>query len=117
MAGVGRHKGGGRQKGTSNKSKLPLLEKAQALGVDPFEVLLLFSKGDWKALGYSSELIISTNKMGETVKYTIEPAVRMKAASEAAGYMYPKRKAIEVIESEEKRRPLEHISDEELDKL
>lgn len=117
MAGVGRHKGGGRQKGTPNKSKLPLLEKAKALGIDPFEVLLLFAKGDWKGLGYSNEFIVNISKFGETIRHTIEPSIRAKAASEAAGYMYPKLKSIEIKESPNDNRPLKDVSDEELDKM
>ena len=55
-------------------------DKAVELGVDPFEVLLLFAKGDTKALN----------------EPYIDPALRLRAACEAAEYLYPKRRSIEL---------------------
>lgn len=86
---------GGRQKGTPNKTKTPLKERADALGVDPFEVLLLFAKGDWKALGYESEKRRIYSKDIVNEEHYIQPAIRAKAAAEACQYIYPKLKAIE----------------------
>lgn len=89
-------KTGGRQKGTPNKDGVPLMQKAQELGIDPFEVLLRFAAGDWKTLGYDAEKFVAgVNEYGSWEKHTIDPAVRMKAASEACNYLFPKKKAIE----------------------
>lgn len=88
---------GGRQKGTPNKKTQHLIDIADRLGCDPFEILILFAKGDWETLGYREEkYVASSSDKGETLKYTIEPAVRAKCAAEAASYLYPKRKAIEL---------------------
>lgn len=100
----------GRKKGTTNKNSLPLKEKAQALGVDPFEILLHFASGNWKALGYEDE----KNLAGE---YLIQPQVRMKAAGDACQYLHPKLKQVDAVikNSPLDDRPLEHMSDEELE--
>lgn len=96
----------GRRKGTPNKDTKELMEIALRLGVSPFEVLLLFVKGDWKSLGYDMEKqIVSSNDHGDIYKYTIEPSVRAKCATEAASYLYPKRKAIEL--STDPENPIE----------
>lgn len=86
---------GGRSKGTPNKDKATLAEKAKELGVDPFEVMLLFAKGDWKALGYEKEFIEKMGKDCVNYEYVIDPAVRAKMASEASQYLHAKRKSIE----------------------
>lgn len=93
----GHKRWGGRAKGTPNASTLPLEAKAKELGVDPFEILLLFAAGDWKALGYQEEQAPSSfSKEGVVYKYTIDPSVRSKAAAEVCSYLYAKRKALEV---------------------
>jgi hypothetical protein len=110
----GRGRMGGRKKGTPNKDKIELLAKAQELGVDPFEVLLLFAKGDWKALGYDSEkYVASESDHGSIYKWTIEPSVRAKCASEACQYLYAKRKAIE--HSGEINNPSVGVSQDDLE--
>lgn len=87
---------GGRSKGTPNKRTLELKELAEKLGVDPFEILLLFAKGDYAALGYD-EFEEKMGAAGIPVSIrTIEPELREKAAKDACEYLYPKRKAIEV---------------------
>lgn len=91
----GHRKFGGRKKGTRNKNNAPLFEKAKELKIDPFEVLLHFAKGDWKALGYESETITVYSKDVVNEEYTIQPIVRQRAAAEACQYLYPKLKAIE----------------------
>lgn len=97
-------KKGGRAKGTPNRSTQELLNKAQEMGVDPFEVLLLFASGDWENLGYKEETYVaSTSESGSTYKYHIDPAVRAKSAAEACQYLYPKRKAIELSNDGEDR--------------
>lgn len=72
---------GGRKKGTPNKSSVPAQQIAERLGVDPFEVLCLFVKGDAKKL--------------KIKKDQLTPGIRVAAAMEAAQYLYPKRKAVE----------------------
>lgn len=93
------------------------MAKASELGIDPFEVLLLFASGDWKKLGYTGETFTRFAKDYSNEEYTINPAVRARAAAEAAQYLYPKRKAIEINEKPDMPRPLEDLSDEELDEL
>jgi hypothetical protein len=101
----------GRKKGTRNKNSLPLLEKAQALGVDPFEILLHFAGGNWDKLGYENERDLS----GALI---IQPQVRMKAAGDACQYLYPRLKQVDATIKGDVLgdRPLEHMSDEELEK-
>ena len=78
-----------RTKGALGKNVWPLRDKALELGVDPFEVLLLFAKGDWEKLGYRS----ATKQMmvGDSVVTvdTIETSLRLKAAAESCKYLYP----------------------------
>ncbi len=92
----GHKKSGGRKKGVKNKESVPLEEKSKELGINPFEILLLFAQGDWQKLGYESQKIIKFGANGvENEEYIIPPSVRAKAASEACQYLYPKLKAIE----------------------
>jgi hypothetical protein len=87
---------GGRGKGTPNKNTLPLQQLADKLGCSPFEILCRFAIGDAKGLGYATDIVHSTTSKGEIIeKPLIGPELRIKAASEAAQYLYPKRKAIE----------------------
>jgi hypothetical protein len=87
---------GGRAKGTPNKTSLPLKELAEKLNCNPFEILLRFAMGDAKGLGYAIDTVGQTTPKGEIIeKPLISPEMRIKAASEAAQYLYPKRKAIE----------------------
>lgn len=96
MAGIGRtNPKAGRKKGTPNKDKAPVKEMASRLGVDPLEILLLYAKGDWKALGYESEKITVYSRDYSNEKYVIDPAVRMSAAADACRYMYPQLKQID----------------------
>lgn len=93
----GHSKAGGRSKGTPNKKVQPLLDRAEALGVDPFEILLHFAKGDWAALGYAAASTVSYTSAGiEFDEPVIKPELRMHAAKEACQYLYPKRKSIEM---------------------
>lgn len=97
---------GGRQKGTPNKKAITLLEKTLELGIDPFEILLLFAAGDWKRLKYDQETLI-------------EPSIRVQAAGKACEYLHAKRKTIEgKVEFEAgEDRPLKHLTDQELQQL
>lgn len=73
--------GSGRKKGSLNKSTTELMEIAEKVGVNPFEILLKFANGNHIDLGYTDRL---------------PPEVRMKAAAEAAKYLYAQRRALEV---------------------
>lgn len=86
----------GRKKGTPNKRTQTLFQKAQELGVDPFEILLLIAKGDWKALGYDSSEIQLLSKGIPYFVDRISLQMRQSAASDCCQYMLPKRKAIEM---------------------
>lgn len=86
---------GGRKKGVANKDTLPLKEKAKQLGIDPFEILLLFAKGDWESLGYPSASFVKEGSTFVNEELYIKPEVRAKAAAEACQYIHPKLKAIE----------------------
>lgn len=89
-------KSGGRKKGTPNKDTQTLRERAAALGVDPFEILLHFAAGNWGELGYDSPSREIPTKDGGTVTVdTISPELREKAAKDVSEYLYPKLKSIE----------------------
>lgn len=82
----------GRPKGRRNDRTLKMELLAEKFP-DPFELLMLFATGDWKALGYDSEVYISENAAGSTkIGYTISPEMRLSAAKEACQYLYPKMK-------------------------
>lgn len=86
-----------RPKGSLNRSTEDLFDKAAALGVDPFEVLLNFAKRDWKALGYDSPTVTKYCADGGTIEVdVITPDLQLSAAEKASSYLYPKRKAIDV---------------------
>ena len=88
---------GGRKKGTPNKDASKLEEIAARCGKSPFEILCLIANADWKALGYDSpQTIVQTKQGGRVMLDRINIVDRREAASEAAQYMYSKRKAIEV---------------------
>lgn len=75
-------KTGGRRKGSLNKDSIPAEQLASELGVDPFEVLLRFAKGDWEGLGLRI--------------HDITPSMRKDAASDATQYLRAKRTSSKV---------------------
>jgi len=93
--------GAGRKKGTPNKRTLEAIELSERLDCNPLEILLLFAKGDWKALGYSEKTV--TKFYGETmvIEDVIQPELRQKSAKDACEYIYAKRKAIDVVSNGE----------------
>jgi hypothetical protein len=98
----GHKKEGGRKKGSPNRKTLVIEELVARLDVDPLEVLLLFTKGDWKALGYESESIICYNSAGvEYSKLTILPEHRISAAKEAVKYLYSQKKSVDISSNSE----------------
>jgi hypothetical protein len=97
MATVDGKKTGGRKKGQRNKETVEAEALAKKLGVDPFEILLLFAKGDWEALGYESKMqVVSVNESGSVEDYTIPVAVRAKCAEKATEFLRPKLKSLDV---------------------
>ncbi len=100
----------GRRPGTPNKRTTLMRDKAEELGVDPMEVVLLFAKGDWRALGYKEETFISsTSEFGNTIEYTIPPVLRAKCAMDAIQYIAPKLKSIEHV----KENPMDGLTGEQ----
>lgn len=115
MMGIKGVKTGGRAKGTPNRSTIELQKKAHELGVDPFEILCLFAKGDWQTLGYKSEVFVTIDgEKSSSYRLTIDPAVRAKCASEIASYLFPKRKAIEHSSDPENPIEVKGVVDKEL---
>lgn len=107
---------GGRKKGTLNKKTQDQLEIAKKHKISPFEILLFFASGDWKALGFKSETKIRYTSSGEGYEVPhITPEHRLKAASECCQYLYPKRKSIQITNDINTEDPAAHLSDEELD--
>ena len=78
--------GAGRKKGTPNKSTQTLMEKCEALGCDPFEILIRFALGG----------------VGLDLDEPVSNDLRQKSAKDAAEYLYPKRKAVELSADEDK---------------
>lgn len=86
----------GRKPGTPNKVTQTARDKAEELGVDPYEVLLLFAKGDWQALGYQvGEKKVYKDGIYTTIE-TITPEMRLHAAKEAVQYILPKKKSLDI---------------------
>lgn len=93
----GHPKTGGRTKGTPNKNTQELIELADKLSVNPFEILLMIADGDWKGLGYPTKSRTQWTPSGiEYEEDTITVEMRLSAAKEACQYLYPKRKAVEL---------------------
>jgi hypothetical protein len=113
----------GRPKGCKNKRTLQLEIMAEKFP-DPFELLMLFATGDWKALGYDSEVYVMEGANGATkIGYTISPEMRLVATKEAIQYLYPKKKdssdeeeTFEVHSIEDKKKLLEEAT-KEIEKL
>lgn len=88
--------GSGKKKGAKNKRTVELQEKAKELGINPFEVLLLFADNRWEDLGYANETITKYSASGDSYEeYVIDPSTRVVAAKEACKYLYPQLKAID----------------------
>ena len=85
----------GRPLGVPNKRTADLLDIAQRLDCNPFEVLIHFAKGDFEALGYERHQIRVTKDGGTEMELTISPELRQKSARDACEYLFPKRKALE----------------------
>lgn len=85
----------GRPPGSANKRTSDLLDIAERLECNPFEVLIHFAKGDFEALGYDQHQMKTTKDGGTVLELTISPELRQKSAKDACEYLFPKRKAVE----------------------
>jgi hypothetical protein len=92
-----KEKVGGRKKGTPNKDTTWIFELCQKHDFDPLEVLILVAKNEWQALGYSEGTIESIGYQGSV---SVEPLISIKdridASKTLVGFMYPKRKSVEI---------------------
>ncbi len=93
----GCEKTGGRQKGTQNKRSSTVVEIAERLGVDPFEVLMMIVANDWEGLGYDSPEVMKVVAGGASYhEDRISLRDRLDAAKDAARYLYSQKKSIEI---------------------
>lgn len=92
---------GGRTKGTPNKDTLELIAITEKHGCNLFEILVLFAKGDYEALGYEKERVKTITEFGTVYELTITPELRAKCAEKACEYIHSKRKAVEHSVSDE----------------
>lgn len=76
---------------------------AEAMGVDPFLVLLQFVKGDYEALGMPATRTKFTSQGQPYPEETITPEMRLDAAKMATAYLYPKLGALKVVSDGEEQ--------------
>lgn len=95
----GHPKSGGRKPGVLNKKTLAYNanEMAETLGIDPFQIMLMFAAGDWQGLGYKYPSRTMFSKDGSTYEIdVISPETRLTAAKDACQYLLPKRSAVDI---------------------
>ena len=86
----------GRPHGAYNKHRMDAQAKAEELGIDPFEILLLFAANKWQALGYESpSKTMHTAEGNEYDVPVISPELRVNAAKDATNYILAKKKSLE----------------------
>lgn len=85
----------GRPHGSINKRRRDLHDLATKLNIDPFEILLLFAKGDWQTLGYNEEFDKKFTDSGITYERVISPELRKSSARDACKYLYPELRSVE----------------------
>lgn len=95
----------GRAVGSINKNRQALHDKAKELGVDPFEILLLFAKGDHERLGLK-EYTYKTFGENTVEELTISPELRQKSAKDACEYLHAKLKSVEHSIDDETKKGL-----------
>jgi hypothetical protein len=99
--GRARPEGSGRKKGSVNQKTKDARELMERLGFDPLEFLFRTAMGDWKSLGYEKKTETRVLKDGGTIEVdVIEFKDRLLAAKEAAKYVYPQTKAVELSSNE-----------------
>jgi hypothetical protein len=92
----------GRPKGLKDKRTRTVEEIAAKFDMDPLEILLRFAHRDWKGLGYKSQKIMKTLKDGSTVLVdVISPELQQASAMDAARFIHPQKKAVDVKLSED----------------
>lgn len=98
--------GSGRRKGVPNKRTLHAIEIAQKLNCNPLEILIKFAMGDWKGLGYDSEVYHMATASGDVkAGFTITPQMRLQAAAEASRYLYSRPKeTIELLTPQDQQQ-------------
>ena len=69
---------------------------AEEMGVDPLEILLKVAGNKWRDLGYDKCFITKVNMGVEYEESVITMDNRINAAKEAAKYVYPQLKALEL---------------------
>lgn len=81
----GRRAGAGRPKGSKNKDTVVVEQKLEEMGCSPLELLAQIAMNDSNALGTDENIAIS---------------LRLKAASELAGFLYPRRRSVDATVNE-----------------
>jgi len=98
---------GGRKKGTPNKSTDYIFDLCEKNNFDPIQALIWVAQNNWKSLGYRDSHI---EKQGFQGVVTSEPIIsvdhRIDAMKSLTGYMYPKRKAIEMTMDKNSVQPI-----------
>lgn len=87
----------GRPKGSKNVRSFNAEILAERLGLDPLEVLFKFAKGDWKGLGYDSDVYHMETESGAVKEgFIITPNMRLQAAKEAVKFLYAAKQSVEL---------------------
>lgn len=76
------------RKGAKSKFNQDVEATAKRLKIDIFEVILLYAKGDWKELDLFNQNSIS-------------PEMQLQAAIQAAKYLYPQKRSVEISNKED----------------
>lgn len=95
----------GRPKGSKNKRTTAAQETADRLGINPLEVLLLLSANRYAELNPNLKQHQLYNKEGLPKSVPLE--IRRAAATDAAKFLYPTLKALEV--TGDNGGPIEHF--------
>ena len=113
----GSPKTGGRAKGTPNRQHRNAWSVAIQAGVDPLEILLKFAAGDYKGLGYESDVYHMETPSGEVkMGFVITPNMRLTAAEKACKFLYPTKMEAEVEHTVDKSAEVNEAA-ERLEKL
>lgn len=83
------------------RSSRKLTTIAEEMGICPFTMLLHAVAGNYQAFGYDKPTIIKMSKDGVYEEEVLPVPLRLMAAKEAAQYLYPKKKAIEISGAED----------------
>lgn len=85
-----------RPKGSKNKRSFEVEEIAAKYDLNPFEVLMMVSAGDWKGLGFDSATKTSFTAAGiEFEEPNIKLSDRVQAAKEAAKYLFSTKQPVD----------------------